>query len=56
MSLFYRCFERLRTFFFLREGVLDFVPALLVGILIAIVGGIVFVLSLVIYSCILALQ
>lgn len=56
MRLFYRCFEYLRTFYFLREGVPDFVSALLVGILCAIVGAIMFVLSLVICSCILALQ
>lgn len=56
ISIFIGVLSACALFYFLREEVSDFVSALLVGILSAIVGALMFVLSLVICSCILALQ
>lgn len=55
ISIFIGVLSACALFHFLREEVSDFVSALLMGILSAIVGAFMFVLSLMICSCILAL-
>lgn len=56
ISIFIGVLSACALFYFLRELESDFVSALLMGILSAIVGAFMFVLSLIICSCVLALQ
>lgn len=56
ISIFIGVLSACALFYFLREEASDFVSALLMGILSAIVGAFMFVFSLIICSCILALQ